>query len=83
MLICCIYAFLHHKESTDMIFGDKPLISDVVLLLFSCNRRHAPACLGLAFILRRDFGNVSVARLYLDFGCVSFVCLCGSAYLMT
>jgi hypothetical protein len=39
MLICCIYAFLHHQESVDMIFGDKPLISDVVLSLFSCNPR--------------------------------------------
>jgi hypothetical protein len=29
--MCCVYVFLLHQESSDMIFGDKSLISDVVL----------------------------------------------------
>jgi hypothetical protein len=31
MLMCCVYAFSLHRESPDMILGDKPLISEVVL----------------------------------------------------
>jgi hypothetical protein len=32
MLMCaCVCAFLLHRESLDMILGDKPLISEVVL----------------------------------------------------
>jgi hypothetical protein len=27
----CVYAFSLHRESPDMILGDKPLISEVVL----------------------------------------------------
>jgi hypothetical protein len=32
MLMCCVCAFSLHRESPDMILGDKPLISEVVLL---------------------------------------------------
>jgi hypothetical protein len=31
MLMYCVCAFLLHQGSLDMILGDKPLISDVVL----------------------------------------------------
>jgi hypothetical protein len=31
MLMCYIYVFLLHRESHDMILGDEPLISEVVL----------------------------------------------------
>jgi hypothetical protein len=55
----------------------------VCLSPFSCNWRHAPARLGLAYILRCDFGNAFVPRLYLDFGNVSSACFSSSAYLMT
>jgi hypothetical protein len=30
--MCCVCAFSLHRESPDMILGDKPLISEVVLL---------------------------------------------------
>jgi hypothetical protein len=31
MLMCCVCVFSFYRESPDMILGDKPLISDVVL----------------------------------------------------
>jgi hypothetical protein len=31
MLMCCVCVFLIHQKSSDMILGDKPLISDVIL----------------------------------------------------
>jgi hypothetical protein len=31
MLMCCVCALSLHGESPDVIFGDEPLISDVVL----------------------------------------------------
>jgi hypothetical protein len=31
MLMCCVCAFLLHRESPDIILGDEPLISVVVL----------------------------------------------------
>jgi hypothetical protein len=31
MLICCVCVFSLHRESPDMILGDEPLISEVVL----------------------------------------------------
>jgi hypothetical protein len=31
MLMCCVCAFSLHQESFDMILGDEPLISEVVL----------------------------------------------------
>jgi hypothetical protein len=30
--MCCVYVLLLHRESPDIIMGDKPLISEVVLL---------------------------------------------------
>jgi hypothetical protein len=32
MLMYCVYVFSLYRESSDMILGDKPLISNVVLL---------------------------------------------------
>jgi hypothetical protein len=29
--MCCVCVFSFHRESLDMILGDKPLISEVVL----------------------------------------------------
>jgi hypothetical protein len=37
MLMCCVYAFLLHRESPDMILGDERLISEVVLSQFNSN----------------------------------------------
>jgi hypothetical protein len=35
----CVYAFSLHRESPDMILGDKPLISEVVLSQFLLHDR--------------------------------------------
>jgi hypothetical protein len=41
MLLCvCVCAFSFHRESPDMILGDKPLISEVVLSQFLSQHSH-------------------------------------------
>jgi hypothetical protein len=43
MLMCVVCAFSLRRESPDVILGDKPLISDVVLSQLACTVRVRPA----------------------------------------
>jgi hypothetical protein len=63
MLKCCAYAFSLHRESPDMIMGDKPLISKVVLSQASFRAEHDGMQPRAHTLLAEKFSNTGLQPL--------------------